>query len=135
MDLGRKFEKFRGGPTPPPSEKLHVTLGRRGNFFFNKNAHRIWGKPLAVYLYYSPEDHEIALVPTIVRATDSFPVREKNGGWTIQATPFCRHFGIRLDGTEKFIDPVIQNDGKMILNISRTMRVSLREPRKRNRAK
>ena len=135
MDLDRKFEKFRGGPTPPFSEKLHITLNRNGIFFFNKNAHRVWGKPLAVYLYFNRENHEIAMVPTTPRGAEAFPLKDKNGGWIIHANPFCRHFGIRLDATEKFITPEIRSDGKLVLNLSQTVNVAFREPRKREMKK
>ena len=131
MDLDRKFEKFKGGPTAPNNEKLHVTLGKSGIFFFNKNAYRMWGKPLGVHIFYNREDDQIAFVPTMPRGAEAFPIKEKSNGWVVHANPFCRHFGIRPDATVKFIDPNILPDGKLILDLSRTIGVGLVKPRTR----
>lgn len=37
-------------------------------------------------------------------------------GWRINASPFCKHFGIRPDATLRFIKPDI-NGGRLILKL------------------
>src|SRR5688572_32111277 len=36
--VDRSFEKFRGGPTPLPSQVIRITLNRQGHIYFNANA-------------------------------------------------------------------------------------------------
>ena len=56
-----------------------------------------------------------------------------NNGWFIHAKPFCRHFGIQLDTTQKFVAPKIRNDGKLVLDLSNTVNVGLAKPRARKK--
>ena len=49
---------------------------------------------------------------------EAFPVKQHGRtGWRINAAPFCRHFGIRIDSTLKFVDPEIQGV-KLLLKFS-----------------
>lgn len=127
--LERDYEKFRGGANKPTSERVHVTLSPKGVIAINKNCFALIGKPPAVYLYYSREKDNIAIEPvTSPRLPESFPVRQKKDtGWIIQASPFCRHFGIRVDTTTKFISPEIR-DGKLLLKLSETVSVKRLAP-------
>jgi len=122
--MERDFEKFRGGPTQPSNERLHITINRRNTILMNRNCYRMLGKPTAVYLYFSRVRDTIAIEPLHnPRLPKAFPVRQKNStGWRIQAGPFFKHFGIRVDTTEKFISPDIR-DGKLMLKLSDTVTV------------
>jgi hypothetical protein len=123
--IDRDFEKFRGGPTPSPSERIHVTLDKWHVIGLNENVYRLLGKPTAVYLYFSRSTDTIALEPLQhSRLTEAFPVKPKtpNVGWHVRASPFCRHFNIRVEGTQKFIAPDIR-DGKLLLKLSETITV------------
>jgi len=123
--MDRDFEKFNGGPTKPPNERIHVTINRRNTILMNQNCYRLIGKPYAVYLYYSRVKDVIAVEPLHnPRLPAAFPVKEKNSaGWRIQAGPFFKHFGIRVDTTERFIAPDIR-DGKLMLKLSETVTVN-----------
>jgi len=127
--MDRDYEKFRGGANKPTSERIHVTLSPRGFIAMNKNCFALIGKPPAVYLYYSREKDNIAIEPVAnPRLAESFPVTQKReSGWTIRASPFCRHFGIRVDTTTKFVSPDIR-DGKLILKLSETVSVARLKP-------
>ena len=39
---------------------------------------------------------------------------------------FCRHYGIRVSETHRFLDPHFAPDGKLILNLNETVIVSRR---------
>ncbi len=59
------------------------------------------GKPAAVYLDYSRTRDIIAIEPASPRLSESFPVIANRCNRHINATPFCRHFGIDIDTTLK----------------------------------
>lgn len=132
--MDREFEKFRGGPTQSTSDRIHVTINKENVIGMNDNLYRMLGKPLAVYLYFSRVKDIIAIEPvSSPRLPESFPVKEKNSvGWRINAAPFCKHFGIRIDSTTRFINPDIR-DGKLHLNLSET--VTLRQNRRKRTEK
>jgi hypothetical protein len=130
MELDRKFERYTGGPTTPNNQKLHVTLSKTGIFFFNKNLHQRWGKPLAVHIYYNRKDDQIAIVPTSPRLPLAFPIKEKNNGFIVHANPFVRHFGIRVDKTLRFVAPEVR-DGNLILKLAEVVCVALTKPRRK----
>lgn len=125
MHIDRDFERFRGGPTQAMADRLHVTINKESVIGLNQNCYRLLGKPPAVYLYFSRARDIIAIEPLQnPRLPEAFPVKSKNdAGWRINASPFCKHFGIRLDATERFIDPDITSDGKLILKLSETVTV------------
>jgi len=125
MDVtDREFEKFRGGPTQSKQERVYVTIDKRFVISINRNLYRLLGKPSAVYLHYSRKSDLIAVEPLDnPRLPEAFPVRERSGGgWRINTSPFCKHFGIRIDSTERFVSPDIR-DGKLLLNLAETVTV------------
>jgi hypothetical protein len=130
--MDRDWEKYRGGPTPSSRDVMHVTLNRKGLIYLNANAYRLLGRPTGVYLYYNRNKDQIALEPASPRLPETFPVKELNKGFLIHASPFCRHFGVRLDTTEKFIRPDIDEKGVLRLDLSSTVTVSgIKRARKR----
>jgi len=129
--MDRDLEKFRGGPNKPAQDRMRVTLSKINVLSFNMNTYRQLGKPDAVYLYFSRKRDLIVVEPThSVKFPEAFPVLTKSSGWRINAAPFCRHFGIRLDTSVRFIDPDIR-DGKLELKLANI--VSVAQVRKRKR--
>lgn len=120
--IGSEFEKFRGGPTESMAERIHVTINKEYVIGINEKCYRVLGKPPAVYLYYSRATNVIAVEPvTSARLPEAFPVKTKNSvGWRINASPFCKHFGIRPDATLRFIKPDMSG-GRLILKLSETV--------------
>ena len=51
--MEREFEKFRGGPTLAPSDRIYVTINKENVIGINQNCYRMLGKPPAVFLYFS----------------------------------------------------------------------------------
>ena len=135
-NIERDLEKFSGGANKPAQDRMRVSLNRYGLLTFNRNAYKQLGKPAAVYLYYSRVRDLIAVVPVqSVNLPAAFPVLEKNiSGYRINAAPFCRHFGIKLDGAIRFINPEV-NNGKLELKLAEIVSVAqARRPRKKEMA-
>lgn len=127
--MDRDLEKFRGGPNKPAQFRMRVTLSRTNVLSFNRNTWHQLGKPAAAYLYFSRTRDLIAVEPVhSLNMPESFPVLTKTTGYRINAAPFCRHFGIALDRTLRFIAPELR-DGKLELKLSET--VSVEQVRKR----
>jgi hypothetical protein len=122
--MDRKYEKFLGGPTRSADERVYVSLSKANLLVFNNNCYKLLGKPTAVYLYFSRSDDMIAVEPVHSRRLPAaFPVLEKYAsGWRVNASPFCKHFNIRLDTTERFISPEFR-DGALQLKLSETVTV------------
>lgn len=128
MDISshdRDLEKFTGGPNKPAQFRMRVSLNQHGVLTFNRNAYNELGKPAALNLYFSRVRDVIALEPVqSINMPAAFPVLEKNSsGYRINAAPFCRHYGIRLDSTVQFIAPELRN-GKLELNLAETISVA-----------
>ena len=122
--LDRKFEKFLGGATQPPELRLHVTIDKRSVIQMNKRCYGELGKPQAVYLHFSRVDDTIAVEPVHSHNLPSaFPVRAYDTNFTINAAPFCRHFGIVLDATQRFVSPEFR-DGALQLKLSETVTIT-----------
>lgn len=133
--MDRDLEKFRGGPNKPAQDRMRVTLNKTNVLSFNMNAYRQLGKPAAVYLYFSRKRDLIAVEPVhSLNFSEAFPVLTKGQtGYRVNAAPFCRHFGIRLDETLRFINPEVR-DGKLELKLTETISVAQVRKRKRKTA-
>lgn len=123
--LDRKWEKFRGGPCAMGggSREMRVTINRKGLIYLNRTAYQAFGSPKAVAIYYNREDDAIALEPAYPRFDENFQLVKKQTGWAVHASPFCRHHGISIPNTERFIRPDLTNEGQMILDLRQTVTV------------
>jgi hypothetical protein len=132
--IDRTFEKFLGGQNVAPKDRIHVTLNPKGRILLNRKVYGLLNQPEAVFLYYSRKDDTIAIEPTSLRLAAAFPVRPRSTYYQIHASPFCRHNGIRITTTEKFIDPQIE-EGIMLLKLGETITVSGCRKRKRTQTR
>lgn len=132
--IDRKYEKFVGGQNKPWQDVLYVSLNKCGRIAMNSNCYKHLGKPLAAYLYYSRVDDTIALEPVHShRMPTAFDVKQSGAsGWRIDAAPFCGHHNIRLDKTERFIAPEIE-DGRLYLKLGQTVTVQKRSTKRDRR--
>lgn len=105
--MDREFERFRGGANEAMSKRLHVTISPANLILINRNVYELFGKPAAVYLNYSRSRDIIAIEHASPRSPECFPVVKNPMNWRINAAPFCRHFGIKIDTTVKFTCPEI----------------------------
>lgn len=121
--MDRDFEIFRGGPTQPLQDRLYVTLSPTRNIILNANAYKRLGSPAAVRLYYSRRRDTIGIELAGPDVNDAFPVVPNGRGWRISAAPFCRHFGITVDTTVKFISPQFTGDS-LLLDLTATIAIA-----------
>jgi hypothetical protein len=128
--LDRQCEKFMGGPTVPYRERVHVTIKSGGAIFLNQKAHKMMGRPKAVYLYYNRPKDMIILEPTeALTSNNAFLLKDaQHSARLIYANPFCKHFGIKIKGTLQFLTPTIDAVGRLYLKLHETITVS-RGPR------
>jgi hypothetical protein len=123
--MARHWEKFTDGPTISSRDRFHVTLNSKGVFQFNRKVFEALGKPRAAVLYFEKATSTIGIGPAQERLREAFPVNiRQEMYWTINAIPFCRHFGIKIDrGTEAFADPELNDEGILQLDLRTTRRV------------
>ena len=131
--MEREFEKYLGGPTLDPIDRMHATINKENVIGLNANLYRLLGNPPGVYLHFSRTRDIIVIEPvTSLRLPAAFPVKKKTQvGWRINASPFCKHFNIRVDSTERFVSPDLRDDGTLHLKLSET--VSIRQIRRKKK--
>ncbi|HEV8593089.1 MAG TPA: hypothetical protein VGQ55_13370 [Pyrinomonadaceae bacterium] len=125
--MATHWEQFKGGPTRPSNEYFGITINNKSDLTINRFTMKTLGNPEAVVLLFDKRESVIGLVSTNRRNADAFPVIPKNGGqnWVIHTAPFCRHFGIVIDRTERFDQPEIDNEGILRLDLKTTHNVSI----------
>ena len=128
--MDREFERFRGGANEAMSKRLHVTISPAKLILLNRNVYNLFGKPAAVYLNYSRERDIIAIEHASPRSPECFPVVQNPMNWRINAAPFCRHFGIKIDVQLKFVAPEIVGDA-LHLKLGETTVVGGRKRRRK----
>ncbi len=121
--MARHWEKFTAGPTVSSRDRIHVTLNRRGVFQFNRKAYEHIGSPKAVVLFFEKATSMIGISEAHPQLREAFPVKTDGVCFRLHGRPFCRHFGIEIDGTEAFADPDLDNDGILQLSLRSTRRV------------
>ena len=130
------WEEFNAGPTQPLSERIHVTLNKRNVILLNGNIHEKFGSPEAVTLLFDKVNSIIGINPASPRVANAFPVKQKTRGRDrlIRATPFCKHHGIMVDCTTAFLNPEIDEDGVLRLDLNATTPATRRGRRNQKRA-
>ena len=124
------WQSYRGGPTRPPASVVNISISSKKVIALNRQAHSLLGGPESVLLLFDEKNSIIGLIASSIRNAEAFPVRAKNiGNWIINAAPFCRHFNISVESTERFVGPDLDNDGILRLDLKHTYNVSVRRPR------
>jgi hypothetical protein len=111
---------------------MYVTIDKRFVIGLNKNHVPASGQTDRGVLALQPQERRdrCRAAGQSAGLPAAFPVREKpGGGFRINASPFCKHFGIRIDTTERFIHPDIR-DGKLLLKLYET--VTIQQPKAKN---
>ena len=86
------------------SEEIRVTLNERAVFYMNKAAFDAMGQPAAVELKFDGNRRIIGMQPTDARRRNAFMLKQHiNGNYRkINASAFCKHFRLRIEGTNLF---------------------------------
>ena len=121
MDAFRKWEEFPVGPSGAVSG-LHVSLNRKGEIVLGARTFRKFGEPEQISLHFESRLRLIGIISTTPKATNCYPlIEKKNGGHrVIRANLFCRHHGIAVSRTIAFNTAEIEDDGKLVLDLSDT---------------
>jgi len=129
------WEEFSAGPTKPREERMHVTLSRRNVILLNGNVHERLGCPEAVLLLFDKVNSIIGIDPAPASRPNAFPVRTKGRGRhrLIWASPFCKHFGIKVDRVTAFINAEIDENGVLRLDLRSTTEITRRSGQNRKR--
>lgn len=116
----KHWEEFAFGPRDP-SRELHVTLNRKGEIVIGAAAVERFGRPGYATLLFDSGNSLIGLAPT-GRVGNAYPLVEKKGAKhrVVRAKRFCRHHGIEVSRTVAFHKPEIDEDGILVLNITKT---------------
>jgi len=123
VEIDREWEKFSGGPFVPYSDRVYVTLSRKGKLHINVKTYELIGKPQRVLLYFNRKKDTIGIRPAHDRLAEAFPIRRNGTSYCFYIAGFMRHFGIKLTTTEKFIAPDINDQGLLTLDLSQTITV------------
>lgn len=121
--MARHWEKFTAGPTITSRDRVHVTLNGKGLFQFNRKAYELLGSPKAAVLFFERSTSTIGISPAHTQIREAFPFRASSSCFTVSGRPFCRHFGIDVEGTEAFADPELDPQGVLQLDLRTTRRV------------
>jgi len=125
------WERFRGGLTRAENTVFAITINDKNVITFNKYAREKLGHPEGVLLLFEKKESIIGVVPVSMKDKDAFPMKPKGGGqnYVVHAAPFCRHFGIVIERTEKFDHVDLDNEGILRLDLKSTHDVSNRRKR------
>ena len=129
------WEEFQAGPTLPLEKRMHVTLSPRNVILINGNIHDRLGNPDAVLLLFDKVNSIIGISPAPASRPNAFPIRTKGRGRhrLIWASPFCKHFGIRVDRVTAFINAEIDENGVLRLDLRSTTEITRRSGQNRKR--
>jgi hypothetical protein len=89
------------------------------------------GHPEAFHLLFDRVNNTIGLKPTRLALRDAYPTarRGTHGARTVKAFRLCQQFGIRLNETVRFIDPQIDHDGILNLDLRKVVSATRAKPK------
>jgi hypothetical protein len=116
------FEEFTAGPNRRSGERMYITLNDRNVILLNYAAFAEIGQPEAVVLLFDKANSINGIRPSHPKIEHAFPLKAKPGSRhrLIAASPFCRHHGIRVEGTVAFHSVERDRDGMLKLYLSAT---------------
>jgi hypothetical protein len=118
-----RWEIFEEGENKPFAERVHVTLNRKHKFCLNGRVHEMMGRPEAVVLMFDWQERVIGIRPASPTDKGAFrlhPLCRGSRHRIIRAAPFCRHFAICVSSTTVFLDPRVDGDGVLLLDLKAT---------------
>jgi hypothetical protein len=123
------WEVFRGGPTLPKRDRLHVTLNPRGAILINHKVFEAMGRPEAALLLYDERRQTIGVQPAAAGTEYSFPLKQKDNVThrTIYAWPFCKFHKLKPSRTVVFGNAEFDHDGILLLDLHRATEVNSRQ--------
>ena len=113
------------GDVAPHWSGLYITMNRRGSLVISRITHERLGEPAGYIIMFDRFNKRLALKPGKPGEGHVYPARVqgRRGAKIIRAFRLITEFGIRPPDTIEFLDPKIDLDGKLILDL-RNIRVS-----------
>ena len=125
--MTRNWTVFKGKANVLDKGEIYASINERNALLINNMAFRALKAPEAVELYFDRANGVIGLHGVSKDAENAFPVKAKlKSHYVISITPFCRHFNIKVAGTMRFPKAELDENGVLILELSKTMPVSRR---------
>jgi hypothetical protein len=121
--MKRRWLDFEKRPNRTSIGEVRVTLNERGLILLNAKAFSALGRPGAATLHYDEDERIIGIRPAEARLRSAFPLKKKHSHYTyrvIFASPFCKHFRIKVQRTVQFNQVDIDDDGTMTLPLRST---------------
>ena len=103
---------------------FHVTMNPRGEITLTKFVLDMLDAPEAFHLFFDRVNQTIGLKPTRRAMANAYPIcpRGSHGGALVRAYRLCQQFGIRLNERVRFLDPRIDEDGILNLDLRKVTR-------------
>ncbi|MGQ0542414.1 MAG: hypothetical protein ACT4O9_11285 [Blastocatellia bacterium] len=122
----RHWTRFNGKPNHSNRDKVRITLNWKSSLMLNRTAFEAIGRPAAVELMFDRTYGIIGVMPIRTDAHNAFPVKPvlKGSYRRINAASFCLNFEICVEKTVMFLEPFINPDGVLELNLAKTMLVT-----------
>lgn len=123
--ITRNWTVFKGKANTINRNQLYASINERNVILINAAAFRALKAPEAVEVCFDRDNGAIGLRGVPIDAANAFPLMTKlKSHYVIHVSSFCRHFNIRVKGTMKFTEPELDENGLLILELSRTFKVS-----------
>jgi hypothetical protein len=119
--LFEKWTVLPRGDVAPHWSGLYATLNRAGSLVITRVTHERLGSPEAFLIMFDPVYTRLALRPAKLKDPDAYPARKygKRGSRIIRAYRLITEFAIRPSDTVEFISPVIDDEGRLVLNLKK----------------
>jgi len=116
------FEEFTGVPRRMEGQ-FCVSIYQRGQMFLNAKVIAALGHPERVILFFDHHKLVIGVKPTYNPVPHAIRVRSSRHQHMITITEFLEKNDIDLDYSIRFLEPYVEEDGTLILDLNRTVRV------------
>lgn len=120
------LELYEEGPVHDSGKHPHVTIRKNGQIFLNRKALEKLGPPDAVALLYDAKRRIIGIQPTPPNRKHAFRLRRSGRSLArqIAAVGFLRHHKILPTEALGFLDPKLNRDGVLLLDLNETYAVT-----------
>lgn len=108
------------GDVAPHWSRLYVTMNPKGAIVLSRFTYERLGAPEAFLILFDPLNSRLALQPAKAGNPNAYPARlhGRVGSKIIRAYRLLTEFGIRPPDTVEFMKPIIDDEGKLILNLN-----------------
>ena len=127
------WQTFRGGPARSMPNAVTVSINEHSVINLSRAAAKLLGNPEHVLLHYDERNSVIGITAAEAGTPGAFRLkaRPRDCGRAASVTAFCRHFRIRIEGTERFDNPHLDQNNILLLDLKQTHRVAQQNPRRK----